>query len=79
MSTETKQVTVSGILADLENGLTRKDIKQKYDLSMRELQHVFQHPKLKFKKTKQQPNVEVIDDTEEAQSIADNDEIPNFD
>ena len=60
------QVTVSGILEDLQNGLTRNEIKEKYSLSANQLKQVFQHEKLKGRKTKkQEAQVLVIDDTVE--------------
>jgi hypothetical protein len=83
MSTEKKQIKVTEILTDLENGLTRKEIKVKYNLTFKEMQEVFKHEKLRFKKTRQKPNIEVIDDTEESVSdnveSADNIPEPSFD
>lgn len=64
------QVTVSGILEDLQNGLTRNEIKEKYSLSANQLKQVFQHEKLKGRKTKkQEAQVLVIDDTVEETTV----------
>lgn len=61
------QITISSVLEDLNNGVTRVQIQQKYDLTARELKHLFQHPKLKNKKTKPkfEPSFEIVDDVEE--------------
>ena len=58
------QLTVSGILTDLENGLTRANIQSKYNLTGKDLGILFKHPKLKGKKTKVAPKFILIDDTE---------------
>ena len=61
MNQKTK-ITVSGILADLENGCTRTStsknynaeigcIQNKYNLTNYDLEMLFKHPKLKGKKT----------------------------
>lgn len=59
------QIKVSEILNDLTNGLTRADIKAKYNLSTAQMKSIFSHPKLKGRKTKQvtQP-IELVDDME---------------
>ena len=49
---ENRTLSVQGILGDLDNGLTRKDIQDKYELSGRDMKHIFNHPDLKGKKTK---------------------------
>ena len=60
--TQKTKITVSGILADLENGLTRTKssknynaelgcIQDKYNLTNYDLEMLFKHPKLKGKKT----------------------------
>ena len=60
------QLTVSGIQADLNNGLTRANIQSKYDLSGKDLKELFSHPKLKGLKTKVAPKFTLVDDTEDA-------------
>jgi hypothetical protein len=51
--TETPQVlTVSQILTDLDKGLDRKAIREKYSLTIDEVKHLFQHPTLKGKRPK---------------------------
>ena len=57
------QLTVSGILNDLNEGLTRDGIRGKYSLTAKDVQDLFKHPKLKGKKTKPAPSFELIDDT----------------
>jgi hypothetical protein len=60
--TQKTKITVSGILADLENGCTRTStsknynaeigcIQDKYNLTNYDLEMLFKHPKLKGKKT----------------------------
>jgi hypothetical protein len=49
---ETKVITVSGVLADLDNGLDRKAIAKKYSLTTEEVRAMFQHPSLKGKRPK---------------------------
>lgn len=61
---QTKEIKVSEILADLSNGLTRDQIKEKYSLSGKEMVAVFKHSKLKGRKTKTPvTSVVVVDDT----------------
>lgn len=49
------QLSVEGILADLDNGLTRDEIQSKYGLSNKDMKQVFSHPDLKGKKAKTKP------------------------
>ncbi len=60
------KLTVSSILDDLNNGLTRDDIRTKYKMSPKDIKELFKHPKLKNKKTKTVyvPGFELEDDTE---------------
>lgn len=44
-------ITSSAILADLESGLTREEIRVKYGLNGVQLKKIFQSPSLKNKKT----------------------------
>lgn len=72
------RITVSGILEDLRNGLTRTSndkyydeergcIQEKYNLSTNDLKALFQHPMLKGKKTIRQKELSfvLIEDVEE--------------
>lgn len=70
MSNATVQLTVSGILADLQNGLSRKDIGQKYGLKGTEVAALFKSPKLKNKKTIKPKTYSfvLVDDTVEAET-----------
>lgn len=52
MNEEKRVITVSGILAELENGVDRPAIKAKYNLTGREMTALFSHPLLKNKKVK---------------------------
>ncbi len=45
-------ISVSMIVEDLENGLGRTEIKNKYGLEAWEVKQMFQHPSLKGKKAK---------------------------
>ena len=45
-------ITVSMILEDLENGIDRNAIKEKYSLQAWEVKQMFEHPALKGKKAK---------------------------
>jgi len=72
------KITVSGVLEDLQNGLTRTaggkhyneevgSIQEKYGLTATEVKALFQHDKLKGKKTivQKELSFELIDDVEE--------------
>jgi len=60
------QLTVSGIQADLNNGLSRPQIQSKYALSGKDMKDLFSHPKLKGLKTKPAPSFVLTDDTADA-------------
>lgn len=45
-------ITISMILADLDNGIDRNGIKDKYNLEAWEVKQMFEHPNLKGKKAK---------------------------
>jgi len=49
---EQKTLTLSGIIADLDNGLGRPQIKEKYELTGMEIKQLFQHPMLKNRRPK---------------------------
>ena len=58
-------VTVNGVLTDLNNGLSRKEIKAKYSLNSDQMKQLFSHEKLKGKKAKKSfGELIIIDDTE---------------
>lgn len=58
------QITITEVLNDLTNGLSRHDIKAKYNLSPAQLKQIFSHPKLKGKKAKKaEVMIDLIDDT----------------
>lgn len=60
------KLTVSQILEDLNNGLDRKAIRAKYDLSATDVTRLFQHEKLKGARVRTAPAFELEDDTTEA-------------
>lgn len=63
---ETPQtITVSMVLEDLENGVDRNGIKEKYNLQAWEVKQMFEHPSLKGKKAKKvrKLSFNFIDDT----------------
>jgi hypothetical protein len=57
------QITISSVLNDLANSMSREEIRDKYSLTNAQLKQVFSHPQLKGRKTKQ-VNVlfELVDD-----------------
>jgi len=64
------QIKVSEILNDLINGLTREDIKKKYNMSTAQLKAVFAHPKLKGRKTKKaEEPINLIDDLDTTEIV----------
>jgi transcriptional regulator len=60
---EKKLITVSQILDLLNEGKTRKEIKEELNLTENEIKFVFKHPKLKGKKAKKPLSIELVDDT----------------
>ena len=58
-------ITTSMILEDLNNGVDRTGIKEKYDLETWEVTQMFQHPALKGKKAKKirKLSFNFVDDT----------------
>jgi hypothetical protein len=59
------KLTVSGVLADLDAGLNRIAIREKYGLSATDTKRLFQHEKLKGARVKTAPAFELEDDTAE--------------
>ena len=61
------RITTTMILEDLENGISRDGIKEKYGLETWEVTQMFQHPTLKGKKAKKirKLSFEFVDDTED--------------
>ena len=59
-------ITISGILEDLENGLSREQIGEKYSIQGWEVTALFKHPKLQGKraKKKRELSFNIVDDTE---------------
>ena len=51
-----KVITVSQIILDLDSGLGRPQIKEKYSLNADEMKHLFQHPSLKKRRPKRALN-----------------------
>jgi hypothetical protein len=67
---ETKTISISAILNDLDNGLTRIKIGEKYSITPAEVKVLFEHAKLKGKKAKKSKALSFIidDDTETVES-----------
>jgi len=81
---ETQQISIKGLLEDLQNGYTRcvgdvnydetiGSIQTKYNLNKSQVKEMFDHPKLKGKKTitAKAPVFLLVDDTEEVSYIED--------
>ena len=72
---DVRQIRVSGVLAHLKNGVTRftdsdgyderyTSIMEIYNLDKASVTEIFQHPKLKHRKTIKPKLFELVDDTE---------------
>ena len=63
-----ERITTTMILNDLDNGIDRTGIQEKYGLEKWEVTQMFQHPTLKGKKAKKvrKLSFEFVDDTENA-------------
>ena len=63
-----ERITTTMILNDLDNGIDRTGIKDKYGLQAWEVKQMFEHPTLKGKKAKKKRKLsfEFVDDTENA-------------
>lgn len=68
-----QEISIRGILTDLENGLTRTttsqgyveavgSIETKYNLSKADVKEMFTHELLKNRKTRKAPNFRLVDD-----------------
>jgi hypothetical protein len=64
------QITISSVLNDLANSMSREEIRDKYSLTNAQLKQVFSHPQLKGRKTKQ-VNVlfELVDDVTKVETV----------
>jgi hypothetical protein len=62
---EKMKITITEILSGLDEGMTRQDFKEKYNLTTKELKVLFNHSKLKNKKTRKPISFELVDDTDE--------------
>jgi hypothetical protein len=64
-NTTPSTITVTMILEDLENGIDRTGIQEKYGLEKWEVTQMFQHPALKGKKAKKKRKLSFnfVDDT----------------
>ena len=64
--TKPSQITTTMIIDDLENGIDRDGIKNKYSLESWEVKQMFMHPTLKGKKAKKirKLSFEFVDDTQ---------------
>lgn len=64
MSRSKQEITISQIIEDLDNGLKRGEIAEKYGLNMSEVSKIFQHPKLRGLKARKPVSFLLIDDLE---------------
>jgi len=66
------KITTTMIIEDLENGISRDGIKEKYSLDTWEVTQMFQHPSLKGKKTRKvrKLSFEFVDDTPDPNQTA---------
>ena len=69
---EQKSISIKAVLQDLENGLNRVKIGEKYGINPKEVKYLFEHPKLKGKKAKTVfvPSFIIEDDSEEQSTDA---------
>jgi len=58
-----KQITVSAVLACLQEGMLRKEIAAHFGISQSELARHFLHPKLRGKRPNLKPTSYLVDDT----------------
>ena len=65
-----KQITISSIVALLEEGKTRREIGEHFGLSQSDVKRIFQHEKLKGRKPHKVPTFELVDDTEGIDDVA---------
>ena len=60
-----KPISLSAVLADLKNGMTRKAINEKYELNPLSAKALWRNEKLKNKKSaKYVLDIEIVDDVE---------------
>jgi transposase len=57
-----KDIKVSQVLTLLNEGKSREEIADHFEISMADCKRLFQHPELKGKKAKKQPAFNLIDD-----------------
>ena len=62
MSTEKKEIKISGVIELLHSGLDRKAINEKLGLTPAEAKVLWKHPSLLGRKRIEQVNLEIIDD-----------------
>lgn len=65
---ERKTIKLSEILSDIENGLTRKEIREKYSLSKADMEEIFKNPMLKKAKPRKR-TANIIDDLTNNENI----------
>ena len=66
----TKTISITGVLAMLEDGKNRDEIALELGLSGVDKKHLFAHPALKNRRARKKPSITIIDDRPEAQAPA---------
>lgn len=64
-NSERKSMSIKAVVIDLESGLTRKQIREKYELTHADMKTLFSHEKLKGRRTQSSSILEIIDDLDE--------------
>lgn len=73
MNSEKKVLSISEVLSLLDAGMTRKEINTYFNLNPKESKKLWDHPKLKNRKTsKYKVNIEIIDDDEVSNNTTSN-------
>jgi len=63
MEAQQKQITVSAVLACLQEGMLRREMAAHFGISQSELARHFRHPTLRGRRPKGRPGSVLVDDT----------------
>jgi len=64
-----KDIRISEVLALLNQGKDRKEIAKVFDISAIDCKKLFQHPALKGKRVRKQPDFNIIDDVSNVEIV----------